>query len=1025
MIWHAIRKLLYLCSSAMMFVGLFDLCALTAHAEPISTTAILTSLAISAATTGASFLAQRLLAPKPKVPVKGKLQGEIQLSDSSYNVPILELYGARYASDLIGGVRAGLNFIWANRAGIREHRQIVQSGTGGGGKGAPRQSNTEEKITYDLDLAGLVGHGPLNVLQVKFGTDIVYDVTRAGLLAPTRYYESEAGSLSGGAFVVTDPDVSSGQKVQMPFAGVVSHFNLSASFTGAYSLSIYYQSTEPIDATVYANGVPQSVQLPNSDGLLRVQTITVTLAQGTTNSIVIGNSDSTGTLFLDRIFVYDNQGGGITGVLDEYYPVDVDYNHFRPPHPYLDDPGPRLRHSFVPRVDVVDQSINTTIVGGVYARMTIYEGNDTQDPDPLIQADVDGQFGLGSTPAYLDECYLVFEKLNISKYNGVPQISVLAEHKTLKTLSQIVLHRAQKVGCTTDDLDLTQADNIYVRGFAVSQLQAPAGDMTSLARFYNFTFVEDLTGRIVARDLSNQTIAATLTEADLGAYEVGRTPPVDKITTKVLDQSQRWESVGISFFNPDPKQDFGPDRAEDRRPSVGSHASQTFEFNITATKDEALRVARRILQKHWEEADPHTFTLQHRFANLTPADRIRVPIDGELRTVRLEEIAGSAPGLLGCSAVFDEITVIAGGQVGSFAPPATAFFPSNTVGTFLDIPLLHPEALPGMYIAATPRNTHGGAWPGAIAYRNKGEDWQRMTAFTAPATMAVTVNTMPDVPGGWTADSWDDTSTVTLDFYGTQEPNQLTDAQVLDGAGIWVIGDEVCAIGHWTRDNAYPNRWIGSHIRRRLKGTDQFSATHTTGERAVLMNSALRFIPMESTEKGVEREWALVTTGARLQDSAKLLVTWTGDLSLRSPVYDGIDVGVPTVTQAPTVVKVDGSTELNIYVPFPDDHAFSLMNCEIRARKVSDDSVFMQRQIGTATTFRIPQPTFDLKIDYRWRNRYRDNGSDGWSAWSPYETGHGSASGTPNPNDSATGPIDNDPNDVGNPIYRRTYYSDL
>lgn len=57
----------------------------------------------------------------------------------------------------------------------------------------------------------------------------------------------------------------------------------------------------------------------------------------------------------------------------------------------------------------------------------IYKGTATQEPDPRMEATVDAEFGAGSTPAYRNVSYIVFEELPVEKFgNRIPQISVEA-----------------------------------------------------------------------------------------------------------------------------------------------------------------------------------------------------------------------------------------------------------------------------------------------------------------------------------------------------------------------------------------------------------------------------------------------------------------------------------------------------------------------------------------------------------------------------------------------------------------------
>src|SRR4051812_3446076 len=76
-------------------------------ADPISgTTALIISLAVSAASAAASYVLQVVMAPKPKPIDKNKLQGDIQLTTVGEDIPITEIYGASLG-DGFGGIRVG------------------------------------------------------------------------------------------------------------------------------------------------------------------------------------------------------------------------------------------------------------------------------------------------------------------------------------------------------------------------------------------------------------------------------------------------------------------------------------------------------------------------------------------------------------------------------------------------------------------------------------------------------------------------------------------------------------------------------------------------------------------------------------------------------------------------------------------------------------------------------------------------------------------------------------------------------
>lgn len=63
--------------------------------------------------------------------------------------------------------------------------------------------------------------------------------------------------------------------------------------------------------------------------------------------------------------------------------------------------------------------------GSVSDYITFYNGSETQEPDPRMQATVEAEFGEGSCPAYRGTAYVIFKDIPLEKIgNRIPQVSV-------------------------------------------------------------------------------------------------------------------------------------------------------------------------------------------------------------------------------------------------------------------------------------------------------------------------------------------------------------------------------------------------------------------------------------------------------------------------------------------------------------------------------------------------------------------------------------------------------------------------
>lgn len=71
--------------------------------------------------------------------------------------------------------------------------------------------------------------------------------------------------------------------------------------------------------------------------------------------------------------------------------------------------------------------------------------------------------------------------------------------------------------------------------------------------------------------------------------------------------------------------------------------------------------------------------------------------------------------------------------------------------------------------------------------------------------------------------------------------------------------------------------------------------------------------------------------------------------------------------------------------------------------------IMVQKQLGKVLSWQYPQEVDDYYFNYRWKNDYRANGSDGWSAWSQELTSAAAGSSNPTPPSAPTPPPAADP----------------
>ncbi|HEY0004538.1 MAG TPA: phage tail protein [Pyrinomonadaceae bacterium] len=705
-----------------------------------------------------------------------------------------------------------------------------------------------------------------------------------------------------------------------------------------------------------------------------------------------------------------------TGVIDPDFPAEDPQDHFLLPDPKLGDDNPKYRFSHIPAPDP-QGTIEGTIVAGGYSAIRIYSGTGTQLPDPLFAGINDAKYGAPAGQiAYRGHAHIVFENVDVS--GGVPIVLALVEHAELKTLDAILEDRARRAGADPSDLNFADLSDIPVRGYVITQEQAPRSDMEELARVFDANFFEDIDGTITGEHQDYSTVVV-IDDDEIGARAKGgdessASAPPDKVTIEQAQATTLPTQLHYRFL--DTGKNYDPNKATGLRQVTTSEKNETVEFQVVMTFEEAQKAVDRDIQKLWAECDIFSFNLFPKYAYLRPGQRIIVPKDGELCTVKLEEASGALPGPRKMTARSQKslpVTLPVSG--GGSQTPKPANLPANTVATFMDIPrLLTQQNVPGFLVAATPKDLQGGAyeWTGATLWVDKGDGPKQIMEFDAPATMGRAVGVLPDVPGGWSEGDWDDTSTGAVDLFGDKELQTTSDDEVLDGANVLVWGNEVIAFVNAVKVGGYPNRWTVSRLQRKLKSTGAASSTHVDEERVCLLDAAVKFVKVDVSEKDKERTYWAPTNGQARADAAPITFTWTGRTIGDSASVAGVDEHVPTVTLAAMVSKIEAREDWLIITPAPDAYGATLTHGEIHIEKSDDADAFEVWPMDAGPTHVIPQKPYECEIKYRWHNGSAEDAGNGvgWSDWSPNATAAKIGDPIQTPGEALDG-FDFDPND--------------
>lgn len=855
--------------------------------DPIFTPATLISLAISAAFSGISYLITRALTPKPQPLQQGKMSGYLTIATQIGSLwP--EVYGGD-PGDGYGGAWVGPIVISTSKMAkiVQVSRQPV-----GGGKGGSRSSTQEVETTlyYFPYIALGWGRGPLRLIQEMANADILYD-----LFGEASTYEGEAASVYTGATqIVSYPDQthpnanpSGGREATLGVGASVQWNTIKSYGAATRQATLSYRTTVGISmlVSIYVNGVlHSSPTLPTSNEYYSKYTFSAALNDGL-NTIKIVNNSPTYNLGIDYLRCFPGHAdptqptGGLNPTIPPDPPIGPIVPNIDPRAPYT---IPKARHDAV--LDVDEGGVQTgTLSLANNAGIAVYPGTSTQLPDPTMQAAIDSQFGANSTPAYRGKCVEVDTNFYLTRWgNTFPNRKGLLEHEVIKTLGQIDAHFCQRVKMLY--YDFSYVGSIAVRGLRVigGGRFKPKDVLLNCAHFFN-TYFAEVDGQLISR-VRGSVVRAAITDADLGWTEGDKSPSTISLLDVVEpDQTEIPQSLTVSYMSLDRNGD--PDSQTAIRQITPNVEAKTLNFeNITSLPDEARAVAEREL--FLEEVGKQVrFTtdwskLYWNVGDVVPANLS----DGFSYMVELTKRPSSGIGVLTWEGVLIDTPIFtqpAVGVAGIFEmPPAP--IPASTFFGLIDSMLLRDKDETNnrgsvIYIYGCPRTNSKQDWKGWTLFFYK-VGWERLAHSNLPATCGrlVAVNGVAGALLSPVNDIAvkDTTNTFTVDLFTTDDfqpvLESITTADVNNGAGGVLLGDECIQPETWTRVGGYPSRWTASNLWRARRETDYALGTHVPYERFALLNEAVQAVPYSADDLNQVYDFAGASDGQSLEDAARI-----------------------------------------------------------------------------------------------------------------------------------------------------------
>jgi hypothetical protein len=356
---------------------------------------------------------------------------------------------------------------------------------------------------------------------------------------------------------------------------------------------------------------------------------------------------------------------------------------------------------------------------------------------------------------------------------------------------------------------------------------------------------------------------------DLGAREPGENDaePFDVMMVDKLNLPVR---IYLNFVNPDTE--YEQDTAAMRRRTnvLGISREETYSTPIVLKKAFAQRLAERLVFERWSLFQEYTCFTHHGNLLVEPSDILRVTYKSRIYLMRVLRVDVGANLIIEVhgvrydpNAYIDSESVV-NNPIG--VVPQVINVAASSQVFLLDIPLLRDtDDDDGFYIGAAPAGS-GTTWPGAAIYRSvDGATYTQVESIRSPLVYGAAVTAL----GDGSPYVFDRGHSVQVRLAFPYALASVSDAELLDGANPALLGDEIIQYGTATQISA--TIWELSNLLRGRRGTDTQTASHSAGERFVILDqNRLRRIRPGSGDIGVTRWYKAVTFGQQISTAAAI-----------------------------------------------------------------------------------------------------------------------------------------------------------
>lgn len=520
------------------------------------------------------------------------------------------------------------------------------------------------------------------------------------------------------------------------------------------------------------------------------------------------------------------------------------------------------------------------------SKLAFYPGNETQLPDPTIEA----AEGIGNVPGYRGTCYVVLTGLQLGDYgNSTPNIEFEIDGLAPRDCASIAASVFSAAGLASGDYGIEASVGQPVAGYILSAPSTALAALFPLASVYFWDVVEN-GGQIRLLSRSRAPVA-TIQLGDVGARARTDDAEADEGFTLSRGSNSTLPHAATITYTSKPR-DYQESSQTAGRSFGDAQNILESRVAITLSDAEARRIADTMLFEPWVARMTLTVSVSARFEFLKPGDVIAFPVADGYATFRIDRAPRGVDGSLQLALTAVDPTVYS-----SVALSESPVVPPNVPSLVLDT-LAYPFNSPILGVADSPTafswatgypsaDTRGAAFfrsiDGGVSYSQVGD------LASVPNVVATVSAALPAGP----TDVFDMSNTLTITMLSDgDELESFDETAIANGANACWLGaadgshGEVLQFTTATLLDSAPRVYELSGLLRGRRATEHEVGLHDASDIFVQLESEfLRTADFSPNDLDRERLYKAVTTLQSLDDATAVPFTNTGERAeCRSPV---------------------------------------------------------------------------------------------------------------------------------------------